>query len=140
MYSSFLRADAQDRVSRFHIQCVCFQFDAGTDLFLINDTNLVGKVIPGIQFIAGLDSNILDGVGCGASRRRRNAQVQPIPPDTFCFINYRHSASAIIASSDVHRGSRYGCLWLSTDRPSLLVIKMSSRVSSGKMLVTPLKV
>lgn len=32
---------------------------AGTDLFLTNDKNLVGKVIPGIQFIAGLDSNII---------------------------------------------------------------------------------
>ena len=32
---------------------------AGTDLFLTNDKSLVGKVIPGIQFIAGLDSNII---------------------------------------------------------------------------------
>jgi predicted nucleic acid-binding protein len=32
---------------------------AGTDLFLTNDKHLVGKVIPGIQFIAGIDSNIL---------------------------------------------------------------------------------
>jgi len=32
---------------------------AGTDLFLTNDEKLIGKVIPGIQFIAGLDSNIL---------------------------------------------------------------------------------
>jgi predicted nucleic acid-binding protein len=29
------------------------------DLFLTNDHDLVGKVVPGIQFIAGLDSNLL---------------------------------------------------------------------------------
>ncbi len=39
-----------------HLACAA---SAGTDLFLTNDKNLVGKVVPGIQFIAGLDSNIL---------------------------------------------------------------------------------
>ena len=39
-----------------HLTCAAL---AGTDLFLTNDKNLIGKVIPGIQFIAGLDSNIL---------------------------------------------------------------------------------
>jgi uncharacterized protein len=39
-----------------HLACAA---QARTDLFLTNDTRLVGKVIPGIQFIAGLDSNIL---------------------------------------------------------------------------------
>jgi uncharacterized protein len=39
-----------------HLACAA---TAGTDLFLTNDKNLVGKVIPGIQFIAGLDSNII---------------------------------------------------------------------------------
>jgi predicted nucleic acid-binding protein len=39
-----------------HLACAAV---AGTDLFLTNDRNLVGKVIPGIQFIAELDSNIL---------------------------------------------------------------------------------
>jgi len=39
-----------------HLACAAV---AGTDLFLTNDRNLVGKVIPGIQFIAGLDLNIL---------------------------------------------------------------------------------
>lgn len=29
---------------------------AGTDLFLTNDKNLVGKIIPGIQFIASLEA------------------------------------------------------------------------------------
>jgi len=32
---------------------------AGTDLFLTNDRSLLGKVVPGIQFIALLDSQIL---------------------------------------------------------------------------------
>jgi predicted nucleic acid-binding protein len=39
-----------------HLACAA---TAGTDLFLTNDKNLVGKVVPGIQFIAGLDSNII---------------------------------------------------------------------------------
>jgi predicted nucleic acid-binding protein len=39
-----------------HLACAAA---SGTDLFLTNDKNLLGKVIPGIQFIAGLDSNIL---------------------------------------------------------------------------------
>ena len=33
--------------------------EAGTDLFLTNDKSLVGKIIPGIQFIAMLDTQIL---------------------------------------------------------------------------------
>ena len=32
---------------------------AGTDLFLTNDKNLIGKVVPGIQFIASLDTQLL---------------------------------------------------------------------------------
>jgi predicted nucleic acid-binding protein len=39
-----------------HLACAA---QARIDLFLTNDTELIGKVIPGIQFIAGLDSNIL---------------------------------------------------------------------------------
>jgi predicted nucleic acid-binding protein len=39
-----------------HLACAA---TAKTDLFLTNDKNLVGKIIPGIQFIAGLDSNII---------------------------------------------------------------------------------
>jgi uncharacterized protein len=31
---------------------------AGTDLFLTNDKRLVGKFVPGIQFIAGLDTHL----------------------------------------------------------------------------------
>lgn len=32
---------------------------AGTDLFLTNDKRLAGKVVPGIQFIASLDMQVL---------------------------------------------------------------------------------
>ena len=39
-----------------HLACAA---QAGTDLFLTNDKNLVGKVVPGIQFIASLESQIL---------------------------------------------------------------------------------
>jgi len=39
-----------------HIACAA---SARTDLFLTNDKNLVGKIVPGIQFIAGIDSNVL---------------------------------------------------------------------------------
>ena len=38
-----------------HLACAA---QARIDLFLTNDAALVGKVIPGIQFIAGLDSNL----------------------------------------------------------------------------------
>jgi len=39
-----------------HLACAAH---AGTDLFLTNDKNLVGKIVPGIQFIAGIDSDVL---------------------------------------------------------------------------------
>jgi uncharacterized protein len=39
-----------------HLACAAV---AGTDLFFTNDRNLVGKVIPGIQFIALLDNPLL---------------------------------------------------------------------------------
>jgi predicted nucleic acid-binding protein len=39
-----------------HLACAA---SARTDLFLTNDRNLVGKIVPGIQFIAGLDSNFI---------------------------------------------------------------------------------
>jgi predicted nucleic acid-binding protein len=31
---------------------------AGTDLFLTNDQRLVGKIVPGIQFVASLETNL----------------------------------------------------------------------------------
>ena len=39
-----------------HLACAA---SADTDLFLTNDQNLVGKIVPGIQFIAGLNTNII---------------------------------------------------------------------------------
>jgi predicted nucleic acid-binding protein len=39
-----------------HLACAAA---AGTDLFLTNDRDLLGKVVPGIQFIAGLNSDII---------------------------------------------------------------------------------
>ena len=33
--------------------------EAGTDLFLTNDRRLVGKFVPGIQFVASLENNVL---------------------------------------------------------------------------------
>jgi predicted nucleic acid-binding protein len=38
-----------------HLACAS---QAGTDLFLTNDSALTNKIIPGIQFIAGLDTNL----------------------------------------------------------------------------------
>ncbi len=39
-----------------HLACAA---DRGTDLFLTNDQTLVGKFVPGIQFIASLDTRLL---------------------------------------------------------------------------------
>jgi uncharacterized protein len=39
-----------------HLACAA---KAGTDLFLTNDNDLIGQIVPGIQFIAGLDTNII---------------------------------------------------------------------------------
>lgn len=39
-----------------HLACAA---SAKTDLFLTNDKNLVGKFVPGIQFIASLDTQFL---------------------------------------------------------------------------------
>lgn len=36
-----------------HLACAS---EAGTDMFLTNDKQLVGKFIPGIQFVAGMDT------------------------------------------------------------------------------------
>jgi uncharacterized protein len=38
-----------------HLACAA---QIGTDLFLTNDATLTGKVVPGIQFIAGLNTNL----------------------------------------------------------------------------------
>jgi predicted nucleic acid-binding protein len=50
---------ATQRVSppdAIHLACAA---QAGIDLFLTNDHDLLGKIVPGIQFIAGLDTNII---------------------------------------------------------------------------------
>jgi len=39
-----------------HLACAA---QAGTDLFLTNDKRLVGKIVPGIQFIAYLETQLL---------------------------------------------------------------------------------
>ena len=55
-YASIRASHSISPPDAIHLACAA---QAGTDLFLTNDKNLIGKVIPGIQFIAGLDSNIL---------------------------------------------------------------------------------
>jgi len=54
----YARIRAQKGVSpadAIHLACAA---QAGTDLFLTNDAALSGKVIPGIQFIAQLNTNL----------------------------------------------------------------------------------
>ena len=57
--TSDLYADIRARIGVSSADAIHLACAAGTDLFLTNDKNLVGKVIPGIQFIAGLDSNVI---------------------------------------------------------------------------------
>jgi predicted nucleic acid-binding protein len=38
-----------------HLACAA---EAGTDMFLTNDQRLVGKFIPGIQFVAGIETPV----------------------------------------------------------------------------------
>jgi len=39
-----------------HLACAA---RAATDLFLTNDNDLIGRIVPGIQFIAGLDTEVI---------------------------------------------------------------------------------
>jgi predicted nucleic acid-binding protein len=55
-YASIRAKQSLSQPDAIHLACAA---QAGVDLFLTNDKDLIGKVIPGIQFIAGLDSNIL---------------------------------------------------------------------------------
>lgn len=53
------RIRAQLQVSpadAIHLACAA---EADTDLFLTNDAHLVGKIVPGIKFIAGLQTDLL---------------------------------------------------------------------------------
>ena len=56
LYAQIRARQGVSSADAVHLACAS---QAGTDLFLTNDKNLVGKVIPGIQFIGGLDSNII---------------------------------------------------------------------------------
>jgi predicted nucleic acid-binding protein len=56
IYASIRAKQRISAADAIHLACAA---QARTDLFLTNDAALIGKVIPGIQFIAGLDSNIL---------------------------------------------------------------------------------
>jgi uncharacterized protein len=56
LYAEIRAGSGLSSADSIHLACAA---NAGTDLFLTNDKNLVGRAIPGIQFIAGLDSNIL---------------------------------------------------------------------------------
>jgi predicted nucleic acid-binding protein len=52
-----IRADlGVSSADAIHLACAA---KARTDLSLTNDTELIGQVIPGIQFIGGLESNII---------------------------------------------------------------------------------
>ena len=56
LYAEIRAGSGLSSADAIHLACAA---TAGTDLFLTTDKNLVGKVIPGIQFIAGLDSNVI---------------------------------------------------------------------------------
>jgi len=56
LYAAIRAKQGVSAADAIHLACAA---QARTDLFLTNDKALVGKVIPGIQFIAGLDSNII---------------------------------------------------------------------------------
>jgi predicted nucleic acid-binding protein len=55
-YANIRAANGISSSDAIHLACAA---TAGVDLFLTNDEDLIGLLIPGIQFIAGLDSNIL---------------------------------------------------------------------------------
>jgi predicted nucleic acid-binding protein len=56
LYAGIRARQAVSPADAIHLACAA---QARIDLFLTNDAALVGKVIPGIQFIAGLDSNVI---------------------------------------------------------------------------------
>jgi predicted nucleic acid-binding protein len=56
LYAAIRAGGGLSSVDAIHLACAT---SGGTDLFFTNDKNLVGRVVPGIQFIADLDSHIL---------------------------------------------------------------------------------
>jgi predicted nucleic acid-binding protein len=56
LYADIRAAMGVSSSDAIHLACAA---QARTDLFLTNDKDLIGKAIPGIQFIAGLDTNII---------------------------------------------------------------------------------
>lgn len=56
VYARIRAKHAVSPADSIHLACAA---QARIDLFLTNDNTLVGKIIPGIQFIAGLDSSLL---------------------------------------------------------------------------------
>ena len=55
----YARIRADRRITRSDAMQLACAATANVDLFLTNDHRLQGKVIPGIQFIGGLDVNVL---------------------------------------------------------------------------------
>lgn len=55
LYAQIRAKQGVSSADAIHLACAA---QARIDLFLTNDSALMGKIIPGIQFIAGLDSNI----------------------------------------------------------------------------------
>jgi predicted nucleic acid-binding protein len=55
-YASIRANQSISAPDAIHLACAA---QASVDLFLTDDRALIGKIIPGIQFIAGLDSDIL---------------------------------------------------------------------------------
>ena len=51
-----IRADLSvSPADAIHLACAA---QVGAELFLTNDAGLIGKIVPGIHFIAGLDTNL----------------------------------------------------------------------------------
>jgi predicted nucleic acid-binding protein len=56
LYASIRAKPGVSAPDAIHLACAAH---GHIDLFLTNDRDLIGRVVPGIQFIAGLDSNPL---------------------------------------------------------------------------------
>ena len=56
LYARIRAKQGVSAADAIHLACAA---QARIDLFLTNDAALIGKIIPGIQFIAGLDSDLL---------------------------------------------------------------------------------